>query len=67
MAGHSLLKIIVGFSYIMLSLKNLFWIGFFLPIIILVMFFGLEVVVAWIQTYVFIILICLYINAKKEK
>ena len=62
MAGHSLLKVIVGFSWDMLSLKNFISLGFLLPIIILVILFGLEVGVAWIQTYVFVILTGLYIN-----
>ena len=62
MAGHSLLKVIVGFSWSMLLLENFTSIGLVLPMIILVLLFGLELGVALIQTYVFIILTCLYIQ-----
>lgn len=62
MAGHSLLKVIVGFSWSMLLLENFTSIGLILPMIILVILFGLELGVALIQTYVFIILTCIYIQ-----
>lgn len=62
MAGHSLLKVIVGFSWSMLLLENLTSIGLILPMLILVLLFGLELGVALIQTYVFIILTCIYIQ-----
>ena len=62
MAGHSLLKVIVGFSWSMLLLESFTSIGLFLPMIVLVVLFGLELGVALIQTYVFIILTCIYIQ-----
>lgn len=62
MAGHSLLKVIIGFSWSMLLLENLTSIGLIIPMIILVILFGLELGVALIQTYVFIILTCIYIQ-----
>jgi ATP synthase subunit 6 len=62
MAGHSLLKVIIGFSWSMLLLENLTSIGLILPMLILVILFGLELGVALIQTYVFIILTCIYIQ-----
>jgi F-type H+-transporting ATPase subunit a len=62
MAGHSLLKVIIGFSWSMLLLENITSIGLILPMIILVILFGLELGVALIQTYVFIILTCIYIQ-----
>jgi ATP synthase subunit 6 len=62
MAGHSLLKVIIGFSWSMLLLENFTSLGLLLPMIILVMLFGLELGVALIQTYVFIILTCIYIQ-----
>lgn len=62
MAGHSLLKVIIGFSWSMLILENLTSIGLILPMIILILLFGLELGVALIQTYVFIILTCIYIQ-----
>jgi ATP synthase subunit 6 len=62
MAGHSLLKVIVGFSWSMLLLENFTSIGLILPMLILVLLFGLELGVALIQTYVFIILTCIFIQ-----
>jgi len=62
MAGHSLLKVIVGFSWSMLLLENITSIGLLMPMLILVILFGLELGVALIQTYVFIILTCIYIQ-----
>ena len=62
MAGHSLLKVIVGFAWSMLLLENLTSFGFVIPMIILVVLFGLELGVALIQTYVFVILTCLYVQ-----
>ena len=62
MAGHSLLKVIVGFSWSMLLLENFISFGLFIPLLILVILFGLELGVALIQTYVFIILTCIYIQ-----
>jgi len=62
MAGHSLLKVIVGFSWSMLLLENVTSVGLILPMIVLTILFGLELGVALIQTYVFIILTCIYIQ-----
>jgi ATP synthase subunit 6 len=62
MAGHSLMKVIVGFSWSMLLLENSTSIGFLLPTVVLIILFGLELGVAVIQTYVFIILTCIYIQ-----
>lgn len=62
MAGHSLLKVIIGFSWSMLLLENLTSFGLILPMISLVILFGLELGVALIQTYVFVILTCIYIQ-----
>jgi len=62
MAGHSLLKVIIGFSWSMLLLENITSIGLIIPMIILIILFGLELGVALIQTYVFIILTCIYIQ-----
>ena len=62
MAGHSLLKVIVGFSWSMLLLENITSIGLILPMFVLTILFGLELGVALIQTYVFIILTCIYVQ-----
>lgn len=62
MAGHSLLKVIVGFSWSILLFESFTSIGLLVPMIILVILFGLELGVAFIQTYVFIMLTCIYIQ-----
>jgi F-type H+-transporting ATPase subunit a len=46
----------------MLILENLTSVGLILPMIILILLFGLELGVALIQTYVFIILTCIYLQ-----
>ena len=62
MAGHTLLKVIIGFSWSMLLLENYISFGLIVPMITLVILFGLELGVALIQTYVFVILTCIYIQ-----
>jgi len=62
MAGHTLLKVIIGFSWSILLVEQLSSIGLLAPMITLVVLFGLELAVALIQTYVFIVLTCIYIQ-----
>ena len=62
MAGHTLLKVIVGFAWSMLLIESATSLGLILPLLILVILFGLELGVALIQTYVFITLTCIYIQ-----
>jgi ATP synthase subunit 6 len=62
MAGHTLLKVIVGFSWSMLLLEDLLSLGHIIPLLVLVLLMGLELGVAIIQTYVFTILTCIYLN-----
>ena len=62
MAGHSLLKVIVGFSWNMLLIENLKAIAFVIPLAVLVVLMGLELGVALIQAYVFITLTAIYLN-----
>jgi ATP synthase subunit 6 len=62
MAGHTLLKVIVGFSWSMLILENTFFYIQIMPLIILIVLMGLELAVAIIQAYVFTILTCIYLN-----
>jgi ATP synthase subunit 6 len=59
-AGHTLLKVIAGFSWTIVKKGGLFFIAHFLPLFVLVLLIGLELGVALIQTYVFTILICIY-------
>ena len=60
MAGHTLLKVIGGFVFVLGA--NSFIVGGILPVAFLVALTGLEIVIAFLQAYVFAILTCLYIN-----
>ncbi|MFL2661848.1 MAG: F0F1 ATP synthase subunit A [Alphaproteobacteria bacterium] len=60
MAGHTLLKVIGGFVFVLGA--NSFVVGGALPLAFLVALTGLEIVIAFLQAYVFAILTCLYIN-----
>ena len=62
MAGHSLLKVIVGFSWNILLVEKLKAIVFIVPLLILVLLMGLELGGALIQAYVFITLTSIYLN-----
>jgi ATP synthase subunit 6 len=59
-AGHTLLKVIGGFSWVMILKGGILFSLHFLPLIILVLLIGLELGVGLIQTYVFLILVCIY-------
>jgi len=62
MAGHTLLKVIIGFSWSMLILENIMSYFHVIPLFLIVILFGLELGVALIQAYVFTILTCIYLN-----
>lgn len=62
MAGHTLLKVIVGFAWAMVGSGGLLLVVHLLPLLVLVVLFGLELAVSLIQAYVFTILSCIYIN-----
>ena len=62
MAGHTLLKAIVGFAWSMLLLEDFLAVLHIIPLLILVLLMGLELGVALIQAYVFTILTCIYLN-----
>lgn len=62
MAGHTLLKVIAGFAWSMLSVGGWLAVAHILPLLVLVILMGLELAVAFIQAYVFTILTCIYLN-----
>ena len=62
MAGHTLLKVIIGFSWSILLLEHLSSISLIVPMITLIDLFGLELGVALFQSYVFVVLTCIYIQ-----
>jgi F-type H+-transporting ATPase subunit a len=55
MAGHTLLKVFGGFV-VALGVFGVF------PLVAIVALYGLELIVAFLQAYVFTILTCLYLN-----
>lgn len=62
MAGHTLLKVIAGFSASLMSASGILFLLHYVPLMILVPLFCLELGVALIQAFVFSILICIYLN-----
>lgn len=58
-AGHILLKVIVGFCWSMMLAGNVFFLAHFIPISVLFLLLFLETAVAFIQAYVFTMLTCL--------
>jgi ATP synthase subunit 6 len=62
MAGHTLLKVIAGFAFTLMSSTGVLFLLHYIPLLILVPLFGLELGVALIQSFVFSILICIYLN-----
>ena len=62
MAGHTLLKILAGFGWTMLSMGGIFMFAGFAPIIVVFGLTGLEFGIAFLQAYVFAVLTCIYLN-----
>jgi ATP synthase subunit 6 len=62
MAGHTLLKVIGGFSWTMVNSDGFLLYLHIIPLIILTLLVGLELGVALIQSYVFTILSCIYLT-----
>jgi len=62
MSGHTLLKILAGFSWTMLSMGSIWSLAYILPLIIVFLVTGLEIAIACLQAYVFTVLISIYLN-----
>lgn len=62
MAGHTLVKILSGFAWTMLSVGGLLTLASVIPFAIVFALTGLEIGVACLQAYVFTILTCIYLN-----
>lgn len=62
MSGHSLLKILAGFAWTMLSIGGIFYFLQLIPLIIVFLITGLEIGIAFLQAYVFTVLVCIYLN-----
>lgn len=61
-SGHTLLKIIAGFSWTMLKAGGLLAIFHLIPLLLLLALIGLELAIAILQAYVFTLLSCIYLN-----
>jgi ATP synthase subunit 6 len=62
MAGHTLLKVIAGFAWTLMSCTGILFLAHYIPLLILLPLFGLELAVALIQAFVFSVLTCIYLN-----
>jgi len=62
MSGHALLKILIGFSWALLSSGSALILLSIFPWIIVTAIMFLEMLIAFLQAYVFIILLSIYIN-----
>ena len=62
MAGHTLVKILSGFAWSMLSLGGVLKLAASIPFAVVFALLFLEVGVACLQAYVFTILTCIYLN-----
>ena len=62
MSGHTLLKIIAGFAWTMISFGGVWYFLQLFPLMIIIAVTVLELGIAILQAYVFTILICLYLN-----
>lgn len=62
MSGHALLKILAGFSWTMSSKGGLLLLASLLPLAIVFALTGLELAIAFLQAYVFSVLVCIYLN-----
>lgn len=62
MAGHILMKILIGFVWSIFSSGSIWLILSFLPFGIIFCVTGLEFVIAFLQAYVFIVLLSIYLN-----
>jgi F-type H+-transporting ATPase subunit a len=62
LAGHITLKVFGGFVVMLGSAGALGWFGATLPLAMIVILTALELLVAFLQAYVFAILTCIYLN-----
>ncbi len=62
LAGHITLQVFAGFNIMLAGAGVLGWFGATLPFIMVVMLTALELLVAFLQAYVFAILTCIYLN-----
>jgi F-type H+-transporting ATPase subunit a len=62
LAGHITLKVFAAFITMLGGLGVVGWVGATLPLALTVALTALELLVAFLQAYVFTILTCIYLN-----
>jgi len=62
MAGHTLLKVFAGFAWSLMNCTGVLFLMHYIPLLVLIPLFGLELGVAMIQAFVFSLLVCIQIN-----
>jgi F-type H+-transporting ATPase subunit a len=62
LAGHITLQVFAGFIIMLAGAGILGWFGAVLPFAMVIMLTALELLVAFLQAYVFAILTCIYLN-----
>jgi F-type H+-transporting ATPase subunit a len=62
LAGHITLSVFAGFATMLSGLGALGWLGATLPLGLIIALTALELLVAFLQAYVFAILTCIYLN-----
>jgi len=62
MSGHILLKILISFIWAIMLSNIIHWFWIILPLFVVFMVICLEMTIAFLQAYVFIILISIYLN-----
>jgi len=62
MAGYTLLKVFAGFAWSLSGTTGVLFLMHYVPLLILIPLFGLELGVALIQAFVFSLLTCIYLN-----
>jgi F-type H+-transporting ATPase subunit a len=62
LGGHITLKVFAGFATMLVAAGGAFSVGAAVPVIVNVGLYGLELLMALLQAYVFAILTCIYLN-----
>ena len=61
-SGHTLLKILAGFAWSRISIGGIFYVLQLFPLAVVFALTGLELGIAFLQAYVWTILVCIYLN-----
>jgi len=62
MSGHTLLKILSSFTWLLITFGGIFFVISFFPLLIIFVIFCLETIIAILQAYVYTLLLCIYTN-----